>query len=110
MPWVLCDERSLKKIRKRYVPYAGRKFLIINKAGYIYKAHKKISMFIFMLSKRKEENQKCSERLYKGFVRTKDKNCIDKFKNGAKLRTFDEVKNLHEYAGILADDVVLVEH
>lgn len=49
------------------------------------------------------------ERLYKGFVRTKDKNCIDKFKNGAKLRTFDEVKNLDEYAGILADDVIFVD-
>lgn len=47
--------------------------------------------------------------LYKGFVRTNNKKCIDKFKDAKKLRTFDEVKDLDEYAGILADDIILVD-
>ena len=48
------------------------------------------------------------EKIYKGYVKTKNKKCIDKFKN-AKLRTFDEVKELDEYAGVLADDVILID-
>lgn len=47
--------------------------------------------------------------LYKGFVKTKNKKCIDKFKDVKKLRTFDEVKDLDEYAGILADDIILID-
>lgn len=45
---------------------------------------------------------------YKGYVRTKNKNCIDKFKD-APLRSFEEVKDLDEYAGILADGVILID-
>lgn len=46
--------------------------------------------------------------LYKGYVKTKDKKCIEKFKN-AKLHTFNEVKDLDEYAGVLADNIILVD-
>lgn len=46
--------------------------------------------------------------LYKGYVRTKNKKCVDKFKN-KELRTFDEVKDLDEYAGVLADDIILID-
>jgi putative DNA primase/helicase len=46
--------------------------------------------------------------LFKGYVRTKDKKCIDKFKN-VPLRSFDEVKDLSEYAGILADGIILID-
>lgn len=46
--------------------------------------------------------------LFKGYVRTRDKKCIDKFKN-APLRTFDDVKDLPEYAGILADGIILID-
>lgn len=46
--------------------------------------------------------------LFKGYVRTKDKKCIDKFKN-VPLRSFDEVKDLPEYAGILADGIILID-
>lgn len=46
--------------------------------------------------------------LFKGYVRTKDKKCIDKFKN-SPLRSIDEVKDLDEYAGILANGVILID-
>lgn len=46
--------------------------------------------------------------LFRGYVRTKNKKCIDKFKD-KDLRTFDEVKDLDEYAGIIANDVVLID-
>lgn len=46
--------------------------------------------------------------LFAGYVRTKNKKCLDKFKD-APLRTIEEVENLDEYAGILADGVILID-
>lgn len=46
--------------------------------------------------------------LFRGYVPTKNKKCLIPFKNTI-LPTFDEVKDLPEYAGILADDVILVD-
>jgi putative DNA primase/helicase len=46
---------------------------------------------------------------FKGYIQTKGKRAVEKFKNGEKLRTFDEVKDLYEYAGILASDTVLID-
>ena len=50
-------------------------------------------------------------QLYKGYVPTKDKKCLFSFKNATSddLLTFDQVKNLPEYAGILSDETVLVD-
>lgn len=48
-------------------------------------------------------------KLFKGYVRTKDKQSLDKFKNETNFRTLEEVSKLDEYAGILADDVILVD-
>ncbi len=47
--------------------------------------------------------------LYKGYIRTKDKNAIDKYKNTDNLRTLEQVQSLPEYAGILAADAILVD-
>lgn len=47
--------------------------------------------------------------LHKGYIRTKDKNAIDKFKNTDKLRTLEQVKSLPEYAGVLASDAILID-
>ncbi|KAB3534444.1 DNA primase [Alkaliphilus pronyensis] len=49
--------------------------------------------------------------LFKGFVPTKDKKSTMAFKGKTsdELLTYDEVKPLPEYAGILADDVVLID-
>lgn len=47
--------------------------------------------------------------LFKGYVCTKNKKCTEKFKDRTDLKTYDDVKDLPEYAGILADDVVLVD-
>ena len=47
--------------------------------------------------------------LYKGFVPTKDKAPLSKYKDGRHLLSFDEVKDLPEYAGVLADDVILID-
>lgn len=45
---------------------------------------------------------------FRGFVRTHEKKCIDKFKD-VSLRTYKEVKDLDEFAGVLAPDSVLVD-
>lgn len=47
--------------------------------------------------------------LFKGYVLTKDKKCLEKFKNRNDFKTYEEVKNLPEYAGILAEDVILID-
>ena len=45
---------------------------------------------------------------YRGFIKTKNKKSTMKFKNTDVL-TFDEVKDLPEYAGVLNDNAVLIE-
>lgn len=49
--------------------------------------------------------------LFKGYVPTKEKRCLMPFKNkpASELRTFEEIRNLPEYAGILAEDTVLID-
>lgn len=48
---------------------------------------------------------------FKGYVPTKDKKCLLKFKNksAADLQTYEQVKNLPEYAGILNDETILID-
>lgn len=48
---------------------------------------------------------------FKGYVPTKDKKCLLKFKNktSSELQTYEQVKNLPEYAGILNDDAILID-
>ena len=48
-------------------------------------------------------------KFFKGFVKTKNKTCIEKFKNRTDFKTYEQVKSLPEFAGILADDVVLID-
>ena len=47
--------------------------------------------------------------LYKGYVRTKNKKCIEKFKNVKDLKSYDDVKNSNEFAGILDKNIVLID-
>lgn len=47
--------------------------------------------------------------LYKGYVETRDKKCIEKFKGRTSFKTLDEVESLREYAGILATDTMFVD-
>lgn len=47
--------------------------------------------------------------LYKGYIPTKDKVPQAKYKDGKNLLDFEQVKNLPEYAGVLADDVILID-
>ena len=51
------------------------------------------------------------QKLFKGYVPTKDKKCLMPYKNKSpsELRTYDQVKNLPEYAGIIADNVVCID-
>ena len=47
--------------------------------------------------------------IFRGYVRTKDKKPIQKFKGVETLPTLEEVKNTEEYAGILNDDFVVMD-
>ena len=51
------------------------------------------------------------QELYRGYVPTKNKKCMMPFKNKSadELETYDAVKDLPEYAGILADEIVLID-
>ena len=49
--------------------------------------------------------------LFRGYVPTNKKKCTMPFKGvpSSQLMSYDEVKDLDEYAGILADDVILID-
>jgi len=47
--------------------------------------------------------------LYKGYVEVRDKKCIEKFKGRTDFKTYEQVKNLHEFAGILAEDTMFID-
>ena len=47
--------------------------------------------------------------LFKGYVETRNKKCIEKFKDRTDLKTYEQVQALPEFAGILADDVILID-
>ena len=48
---------------------------------------------------------------FKGYVPTQDKKCLMPFKNktSEELKSYEEVKDLDEFAGILADDIILID-
>lgn len=46
--------------------------------------------------------------LYRGYVPTRNKRCLQRFKN-APLKTYEEVKGLEEFAGVIREDVVLID-
>ena len=50
-----------------------------------------------------------SVTLFKGYVETRNKKCIEKFKDRNDLKTLEQVQSLPEFAGILADDVILID-
>lgn len=47
--------------------------------------------------------------LFRGFVRTKNKKCTQKFAGGEKLLTLAQARKFDEYAGILAKDTILID-
>lgn len=47
--------------------------------------------------------------LFRGFVRTKNKKCMQKFGNGEKLLKLDQAQEFDEYAGIIADGIILID-
>lgn len=47
--------------------------------------------------------------LYKGYIKIKDKRSQEKFKNRDTFKTFEQVKDLSDYGGILNDNVILVD-
>ena len=47
--------------------------------------------------------------LYKGFIETKGKAAVEKFKGKTQFRTYDEVKDLNGFGGVLADDTILID-
>lgn len=47
--------------------------------------------------------------LYKGYVETKGKACIEKLKNRTSWKTLDQVKDRSGYGGVLANDTILID-
>ena len=46
---------------------------------------------------------------FKGYVETKDKKCIEKFKGRTDFKNYEQVQSLPEFAGILATDIILID-
>lgn len=47
--------------------------------------------------------------LYRGYVATRNKKCIEAFKDRDDFKILEEVQNLSEYAGILAENTILID-
>lgn len=47
--------------------------------------------------------------LFRGYVATKNKKCLQKFANGEKLLTLEQAQQFDEYAGILNIETVLID-
>lgn len=48
-------------------------------------------------------------QLFRGYVKTKNKQCTEPFKDRTDLKTLDQVKGFPEYAGILGEETVLID-
>lgn len=49
------------------------------------------------------------KELFKGYVETKDKKSTEKFKGRKDFKTYEQVKLLPEFAGVLADRTILID-
>lgn len=47
--------------------------------------------------------------LYKGYIKSKGKAAVEPFKGRTKFRTYEEVKDFPGFAGVLADDTILID-
>jgi len=47
--------------------------------------------------------------LYKGYVETKNKKCVEKYKNRTDFKTLEQVQSLPEYAGILSKNTMFID-
>lgn len=47
--------------------------------------------------------------LFKGYIKCKGKKAIEPYKNVERFKTFEEVQMFDSYAGVLAEDVVLID-
>lgn len=47
--------------------------------------------------------------LFRGYVPTKNKKCLEKFKSRKQLNRLEDVQDLDEYAGILGDETILID-
>jgi len=47
--------------------------------------------------------------LFKGYIRTKNKKSIEKFKDRTDFSTYEEIKENDEFAGILGDETILID-
>lgn len=48
-------------------------------------------------------------QLFKGYIETKNKKAAEKFKGRTDFKSYEEVKDLSEYAGILGDETILID-
>lgn len=49
------------------------------------------------------------DRLFKGYIETRGKRAIEKFKNRSDFKLYEQVERLNEFAGILAEDIIMVD-
>lgn len=47
--------------------------------------------------------------LFKGYVPTKNKKCLESFKDREDLKTLEQVQDYSEFAGILGDETILID-
>lgn len=56
-----------------------------------------------------KEGDQMKSPLFRGYVPTKDKQCLEKFKGRKRLNTLEDVQDLDEYAAILGEETILID-
>lgn len=49
------------------------------------------------------------DRLFRGYIETRGKQAIEKFKNRTEFKTYEQVNKFKEFAGVIAEDIILVD-
>ena len=56
-----------------------------------------------------KEGDQMKSPLFRGYVPTQNKQCLEKFKGRKRLNTLEDVQDLDEYAAILGEETILID-
>ena len=106
---VTAWDHWLTELRKFNIDTVGQKYRETRKAADWCQAQWEVFQTVMRQFYNIEYHFSRNRMLYKGYIKTKGKKAIEAFKDRTKYRTYDEVKNLEGFGGVLADDTILID-
>ena len=50
-----------------------------------------------------------SDKLYRGYIRTKNKQSVEKFKNRTRFADYEDIRDCPEFAGVLKRNTIMID-